>query len=59
MKWMRDRGAEVSGVEIQDILIESAQNNQFKAYSSLDIIEDNNFNIVIGLDLFNMFIVKN
>ena len=52
MKWMRDRGAEVSGVEIQDILIESAKNNQFKAYSSLDIIEDNNFNIVIGLDLF-------
>ena len=25
MKWMRDRGAEVSGVEIQDILIESAK----------------------------------
>lgn len=52
MEWMRDKGAEVSGVEIQDILIESAQNNQFKVFSSLDTIEDRNFNIVIGLDLF-------
>ncbi len=59
MNWMRDKGAKVSGVEIQDTLIKSAKNNDFKAYPSLDVIEEKDFNIVIGLDLFEHIDRKN
>ena len=52
MSWMRDQGAEVTGIEIQSELVESAKDNGFKSFSSLDNIKDRSFDIVIGLDVF-------
>ena len=52
MRWLSDQGALVSGVEIQEELLNAAKENSFQVYSSLENINTESFDLVIALDVF-------